>query len=202
VPVSVIQALRDELRTAKDEAALYRARGGQPQQGFQQHQAAPQTPADPFAGLGDDDLVDGKAVKRLMTEFASSLSSQFDRLNFAVQNPGYQETIQRDLVPLLNDNPGLAQAFQSGNLPQIAVEMARTVGKLRTQPNPGGGGQPQAGAPPANVLDIVNQIIENSKKPRSPAQAGASAGISDAARLASMSNEDFSKWREKMLSKR
>ena len=175
IPVSVVQRVREELKTAKDQAALYRrqlelAGGGK------------KTGEDPFSGLADDaPLTAGQARKALQNQRKQMdvISSQ---LAFSLSNPGFADTIKNNLPKMLKDNPGLMQLISSSPAP---LEAAYSLARLA----------PSAGSQ-TDVGDQMARILRNSEKPGSASAAAGGAGISPASRIAKMSDAEFAEYKE------
>ncbi len=177
VPVSVIQSVRDELKTARDQASLYRR---------QLEISVPRNSVgtDPFEGLADEvPLTAGQARKAIQSQ-ASQVDGLASQLAFSMANPGFAETIKNNLPQMLDKNPGLMQLIRSSPNP-----LAAAYSIARLSPQAKGGTQPDMG-------DQMARIVKNSEKPGSAGSASGGAGISPASRIAEMGDAEFDEYKE------
>jgi hypothetical protein len=238
VPLTVVEALRDELKQIKtqnddlqNQVSLYRAN-----QSFappvQQPAAAPPA-ADSQSdlesavdGLGDTDVITGKELRKLIGALKTSaqtstnspaVEQRLAKMEVALMDPQYETTIRNYLPSMVNSNPGLINMIQSSPNPLLA---ALTYARLNPQFIAAGNQQaaPAAPADPAtgpaangtnpavpinpqgNILDQIDAIIANSNKPGAPDQVGGQGAISEAGRYATMSDEEFDKHVNKVVS--
>lgn len=215
VPVTVVQALRDEVQAAKTRAEqleqqvnLYRANAATWQQNM--NQAQPQQPAqaqpaaaNAFEGMRDDDVLTVADVKKIVERLPSSspapdqndLRMTVMKLEVQQMDPQFETTIRTYLPEVLASDPTLTHVLKASPNPfRTALTLARTNPKFiaaRTAAGqtPAGGGAPQA---PQTPMDQLALILQNLEKPGNPGQfGGAPVGAGNAGRFASMSDAEF-----------
>lgn len=177
VPVSVLQSVRDELKTARDQATLYRRQ-------LEMTRTTDLADADPFSGMADETpLTVGQAKKALQGQ-AGQVNALASQLSFSMANPGFAETIKKNLPQIINKNPGLLQVIRASPNPLAAAySIARLTHGVQGATGPDFGAQ-------------ANRIVENSEKPGSASAASGGAGISAASRIAKMSDAEFAEYKE------
>lgn len=179
VPLSVVQSVREELKNARDQAALYRRQLDL----VRNHPAS--TPG-VLDGMAEDaPLTVGEARKALQGQ-AHQIEALASQLSFAVANPGFAKTIKEHLPQVLKSNPGLMDVIRySGNPLAAAYSIARL------SPSMQGGAQ-------GDVASQMQRILANSEKPGSASAAAGGSGISAASRIAKMSDAEFSAYKEQV----
>lgn len=208
VPVTVVQALRDELNQAKAQAMQYQqqaevmranAAAWQQNQQYVQPQAPPQQPADPFTGLRDDDVLTVADVKKIVERLPSAahapvvdndLRLSVMKLEMAQADPQYETTIRTYLPEVLASDPTLRTVIAASPNPlKTALTLARANPKYIMARS-----SQQQSAPGAQLspLDQLSVILNNLEKPGNPGQfGGASVGAGNAGRYAAMSDAEF-----------
>lgn len=209
VPVTVVQALRDELNQAKAQAMQYQqqaevmranaAAWQQNQQYVQQQPQQPQQPADPFTGLRDDDVLTVADVKKIVERLPSAspapvvdndLRRTVMKLEMAQADPQYETTIRTYLPEVLASDPTLRTVIAASPNPlKTALTLARANPKYimarSAQQQPAQGAQ-------LSPLDQLSVILNNLEKPGNPGQfGGAAVGAGNAGRYAAMSDAEF-----------
>ena len=179
VPLSVVQSVREELKNARDQAALYRR-----QLELVRNNAAPGPGV--LDGMADDaPLTVGEAKKALQGQ-AKQIKALASQLSFAAANPGFAKTIKEHLPQVLKSNPGLMDVIRySGNPLAAAYSIARL------SPSMQGGAQ-------GDVASQMQRILANSEKPGSASAAAGGAGISAASRIAEMSDGEFAAYKDQV----
>jgi hypothetical protein len=199
IPVTVLQAVRDENQSLKDQLAVFKA--NPPQQTVMQtapvntaQPTAQPTQNDLLAGRDNDDLISVKDVKAILEQTSQSnqannaqVNSVITQLATAVSNPDYHETMSRLKTKMAND-PSFAQSVElaykgSANPLATAYAIGQTLPKEPAADN--GGGQQD------DVLAQVTKILENAEKPGNPAQFSAGGGFSGTNQYQGMSDADF-----------
>jgi len=189
VPVSALQAVREELQGVKeqlqasqDQIRLYQAN---PPQGGQQQQQQGQVEqgTEGLAGMEDDDVITVADAKKLAAGLEARVGAVIGEMAMAAQNPDYNDVITNHLPKVIQANPALAQAIKSSQNPYVlAYELGKTnpeyVKKLAEK------GQ----------QETITTIEENLAKPGSASAAGGGGGgISKADQYAQMSDDDLEK---------
>lgn len=207
VPVTVVQALRDEVQQAKQRAEqfeqqlnIYRANMGQ---GYQQPpQAPPQPPpppASPFEGMRDDDVLTVADVKKIVERLPSNAHPSSDpelramvmKMEVAQADPQYETTIRTYLPEVLAADPTLRHAIiASPNPLRTALSLSRTSPRFLAARQQAAGGTPP-GAPPS-PMDQLALILQNLDKPGNPGAFGsAPAGGGGPGVYAAMTDAEF-----------
>jgi hypothetical protein len=224
VPLTALNAVRDELKTSKATIADLNQKFQQLQfqQQFQVHQpphpSQVEKPPEGFKNLfpdhDEEELVSVADLNKLAQHIAQQRQDPqsqqaIDQLNFTIgkmqaqiQDPNYEQTIRTYLPEAINNNPFLANVIQSApkaNQIQMALAAAKmTSGYQAAQqqqhPNNGQPTQPQMDA-----LAQLQQVIENASKPGNPGQMGGSGAMQGRDRWKSMSDADFNAEVEKVL---
>jgi len=192
-PQDLLQQVTQELEQLKQQNAALQAQlaffgqqaGGEPTPQIQQQ--------DPFEGLEDDDVLTVADVKRLMAQVQRpavdpNLYKEIQMLKLSVQEPNWQDVIKNYLPDMINSNPLLGQMIQNAPNP---LEAALHIAKLNPRY------QQQQQAPQQQSQQIINQLIN---KPASPDQFGGGGGVSKADKIAAMSDEEFEKYVQDVLS--
>ncbi|MBI9073786.1 MAG: hypothetical protein JEZ02_00145 [Desulfatibacillum sp.] len=179
VPLSVVQSVREELKSARDQAALYRRQLELTRQG------AAKKP-DPLDGMAEDAPLTVGQAKKAMQGQARQMEALASQLSFAMANPGFAQTIKEHLPQVLKNNPGLMDVIRySGNPLATAYSIARLSPSAR---NAGQG----------DVASQMQKILANSEKPGSASAAAGGTGISAANRIAKMNGAEFSAYKEQV----
>ena len=198
-PQDLLQQVTQELEQLKQQNAALQAQlaffgqqpGGEPTPQMQQEQ--PQQ--NPFEGLEDDDVLTVADVKKLMAQVQKpavdpNLYKEIQMLKLSVQEPKWQETIKNYLPDMINSNPLLGQMIQNAPNP---LEAALHIAKLNPRYQQEQQQQQQQQAP----QQIINQLMN---KPASPDQFGGGGGVSKADKISAMSDEEFDKYVQEVLS--
>lgn len=202
VPVSAIQAIRQENQQLKNQLAyqqMVAMQGNQQPQAPQQNQQPvqqQQTSKDPFEGFDDDDVVTVADVKKALAvqqqpaQVPPQQSQQgfqqgqpdMRELQMQVSYPDYNELITNELPTILQQNPYLGNVIQGSENPYLtAYTLAKSMSSSQ------GGNQQQQG-------QQAQQIVNNLQKPGTAGGASAGGGgISHADYYAQLSDEDFEK---------
>jgi len=198
--VDIIQQMREELEELKRQNAALQAQlaffGGQQPVGEPTPQEQQGQPQDPFEGLEDDDVLTVADVKKLMAQVQRpavdpNLYKEIQMLKLSVQEPNWQDIIKNYLPDMINSNPLLGQMIQNAPNPlEAALHIAKLNPRYQQQ-------QQQQQVPQQQSQQIIDQLIN---KPASPDQFGGGGGVSKADKIASMSDEEFDKYVQDVLS--
>ena len=204
VPLTVLTAVKDELKQAKEAAANYQqqlaAFQGQGRQQQQQTSKDNQV-KDPLDGMDDSDLITVSDVKKIMKSTASSsatLTTKLEHLQFAVDHPDYKEAIG-NLGTILKDDQNLAAEIHSEiknskNPLATAYNYAKLVSKKTASKQSGEKSE-------IDIMADLEQLIANQNKPGSPAQVqGGGGGVGKAERIKAMSPEEFERHLDRIKS--
>lgn len=223
VPLNVVQSVRQELSAEKErsqnlQTQLDQMRAMQqfgPQGGgtptgpdgipmqFRQpaSQAQQQQAPDPFEGLGDDELVEVKHLRKMaeslrggnqnvdaIQQAVGPLSAQVAKLQLQLQDPSYETTIKTYLPEMLNSNPVWTETIRRSPNPLMAALAVAKMSPKYVAAQQQGGQQQQA----PDLLADLSKIIENATLPGNPAgMGGGSGGLSGNDRFKAMSDADF-----------
>lgn len=134
VPVSVVKAIREELKNLKtvtaadkeerqrlmDELNMYKA-----QMAANTRQAPPPKAADPFDGLDDDDVLTVAELKKIAPRLVPQQDPQEIEDRVRSKHADYDEVITNYLPKLIQKKPHLAAEIRRSNNPyQIAYDLA------------------------------------------------------------------------------
>lgn len=171
VPVSVVRAIREELKAIKGQSAadkeererlsqelmIYKAQLYAQQ--VQSHQS--QKPDDPFAGLDDEDVLTVAQLKTLVPKLTPKANPTEMEDRFRDRHADYDEVIRDHLPKLLAKKPHLRQAIQESRNPfALAYELATGSPEyLKKQLE-------------KESSDKSRKAAENASKPGSLSQAG------------------------------
>ena len=199
--VNVLKTVRGELSAAKQRAADLEAKLNDAQRQQYQSQpvppaapavpqnqpAPPAPPVDPLDGVGDDEVVFAKDVRRVLQSLQQSaqppnvegvvgpIANRLAMLELQLQDNNYVSTIQTYLPDLLNERPDLRSVIEaSPNKLQTALSIARLSPKYIAAQQQAAASKEEQNAPPPDVLAQLQQMIDNSSLPGSP--GGASGG--------------------------
>lgn len=189
VPKERLDELNNRLGLIQQQLLMYQ---NNPIQSAQQ--APPQPPADPFAGIGEEDFIEGKTLKQLgknVSEQIAGLKQVIQQLQFQIQNPETGSSVQKAIQVILQKKPELQ--FQL-NTPQgksiLLGEMAKLAVQNIQSANPSTPGQPDISAAAQALIDAAN-------RPQSAASVGGGGGAGSPD-WGNMSREEFQKKRAEM----
>jgi hypothetical protein len=185
VPVSVVQAIRDELNTVKGQLQIYQTQLRMGMAAPQAQQAQPQPEEDYFPGIADDEPLTKKeaadAFKRAIGKVEARTTAMTDEASFLARHPDYHEVITEHLPKLFELKPELLGRLQRHPDPVLAYEL--------------GLGSPSYLAKQAKERiaadDKGKRAQANANKPGSSSQAAGQTGSSPGDRFARMSSKDF-----------
>lgn len=172
VPVSVLNAMREEMKTIKDQNSLYQAQLAKTQEQQQQPQSQPQT-NDPLSGREADDLISVADVRKILEansansqKHSAALNSQIAKIGFIAEHPDYKDVLN-NLKNTMAGNNELANMLnaqiQSSNDPlQTAYAFAKAIGVKTEQPK--------------DALSELDKILANQEKPGSPSAVSGGGG--------------------------
>ena len=205
VPMSVVKALRDEMKglkesnqTLESQVNLYKTQQQfmQSPQGYEAPAKPPEKPAeDPLNGIGDDDLLTGKQMKNILSgmkqpDMSAALNPINQRLalmEVRAQDPDFENTIKTYLPEIVNSNPSLMAAIRGSENPiATALALAKTAPAYVAAQQQSEGQQPQQG-----ILSEIDKIIENASKPGSASQVTGGGATATADRFGSMTDAEF-----------
>ena len=197
VPVSVVQAIREELSEVKDRllvtnAALREARmsGGQ-----QTPQQAPvrQFSGDPLAGMDEDDIPTVSQVRQTLAAKERQFAEAME-VRELINKPDFEAVLKTHWPKVMASKPHLGRMI-AGMTQAQAAAFAYEMGQ--TDPDY----QKKKTALPAKGGPTPEEALARKKdKPGSPAQVSAGASSdSEANAIASMSDAEFAAYRKKRL---
>jgi len=195
VPVSVLNAMRDELKTVKDQNQLYQTQLAQHQG---QQPPATQSQAnnneqsnDPLSGREPDDLISVADVQKILAansansqKYSATFNAQLAKVGFMAEHPDYKDVLN-GLKDTMANNDELAtmlntQIQASTNPLETAYAFAKAVG-VSAKP-----------AEPTDALSELDRILANQEKPGSPsAVSGGTGAVSSKSKFDNMSPEQF-----------
>jgi len=203
-----------------EQIALYRANMPAPQQQapapMPQAQAA--AVADLLDGMKDDQLLEAGQVRKalaalsqqqeqkiqsLVQQALGQLQPKLTALELAQENPQFKQIMKEQLPALIQEQPWVAELIKS--LPrekQLATAAQFAMLRARSQAAAQPAAPMPAAAPPANLMDELNRIIENQAKPGNPGAAGGipATSLSMADRIAKMTSAEFADYKAQVLS--
>jgi len=202
VPLHVVQTVRQELASEKAARAdveqrlqLFMMQG---QQQPPQQQAPP--PEDPLAGMQDDELINVKDLRKLVSNMRPGITPEIQttiaKLEAKVQDPNYEATIRTYLPDMITAQPTLRDMIARAPNP---LHAALTVAKMSPKYQEA---QKQPNAPRADILNDLQRIIENATKPMSPGSMGGGGAVAGHDRFRTMSDQDFEAEVQRVLSGR
>lgn len=217
----VLKALRSEIKSLKDQNALYKA-----QQSATQHlnlnptqmpnpanvpQGHIQTPqvvdGEVTIDVDDEDVITGADMKKIIKQYQQgnqhvdpALVQRLAYVELGQQDPNWQATIQKYLPDMINTNPLVAQQIrESANPLQAALVFAKMNPAFTADQEKSKGDLGDGSANEDNVLAQIDKIIENAEKPGGGAQQSGSPGVNTGDKFTNMSDEDFDEHLEKVL---
>lgn len=199
VPLRVVTALKEELKQTKAQAKQFSEQLAAFNNQGRQEPAKKEEPAkSPLDGLEDSDIVTVADVKKILKSTSGkngALTSKLEHLQFSVDHPDYKEAIGKLGTALKND-PDLAERIHSDikgstNPLATAYNYAKLVSKTPTQS--------KAGKSDLDIMDELETIIANQKKPGSPAQVqGGGGAVSKAEKIKTMTPKEFDEHLERI----
>jgi hypothetical protein len=197
------KALRESIAQEKAERESERLRYSQELEYMRGQIAAQQQPAqkqNPLEDDRDDDLLTVGKYRQAQAEYEQMLRQQEDNyrlrvneLETKVQNPDYDEVMDKYAIPLLKTNRDFAMAFQNS---ENKASFAYNLGRMHRD------SQQREQTPPQQpeVSQKAQRIVENSSKPGTLSSArGGQPSLSKAEYYASMSETEFNALVEKNL---
>lgn len=196
VPVSVVQAVRNELNELKDQILIYKS--ALREKGNQQAGDRPQptqqvnvpTGDDPLAGKEDDDILTAGEIKKFFNAKEMSLAMNLDLRDLA-KSPDFELVLKTHWPKVLAADPDLGKAMRGMNTyaqAAFAYKMGLTDPDYKATKT----------TPPAKEPEPKTKP---DARPRSPAAAGAAVNppVEDAGFWAGMSDKEFDEAREKKM---
>ena len=195
VPVNVVQSIRQELQSLKQQNAYLQQMAMQPQQ-QPQGQQGPGQQNDPLADYEEDDVITVADMKKLMQQQMAQQPQQ-PQGQQPGQQPGqpqhpdmremqmrsmysdYDQIISQQLPTVLQQNPHLESAIRNSSNPYAT---AYTIAKQM-----GGQGAPQG--QPQGSPNQAQQVVNNLQKPGTASQASGGGAISRAGFFAQMDDQ-------------
>ncbi len=194
VPKERIDQLNDQLNREKQQREFFQQQvmlyQNNPQQSTPQPQQAQQPQqSDPFDGIDDDDVLDGKAVKSMFKNFSSQIQSQVQQainpLLVQSQYPDFRQKVNTVLPRIMQEDPSFAQALRGPNA------LAATLYKLAAMES-NAGNQQKADELNRQAAQEAQREIDAANRPVSAGTSGQAANAA-AVDYASMSEEEFAK---------
>lgn len=190
VPVSVVKAIREELKAIKGQSADDRAERDRLTQELAVYRAqiqahyAQQAPKeeDPFDGLEDDDVLTVAQLKAIAPKLAPKKDPLEIESQVRAQNPDYDAVIKEFLPKLLMTKPHLKREIESARNPyQLAYDLASGTPeyvKNRLQ---------------GDHKERLDKAEQNSKKPGSLSQVGQTNKTRSAEFYDTLTDDDLEK---------
>ena len=225
VPLSALMGVREELKSYKEKAQTLEQemnqlrmaqRFAQPQPGQTPQDAATQHRQEAdllesLSDLSDDDLVDKKAIARVVKGLQERLSRpqtndevralkvELAKVQLSAKDPEYENTIKTYLPEMALQNPAIEQTLRAlPNEQKLMAAYSFAIMNPKYQQAKQGG---QEQNPQPNLLEQLDRILENQGKPKNPAMSGGSSAIIEGAdRIANMSSEEFRAFKERVKS--
>ena len=195
------RALRESIAQEKAEREAERLRFQQEIDYMRNQIHQPQAPKKALADDRDDDLLTVGKFRQTQAEYEAMLRKQDDdyrlkinELETKVQNPDYDEVMDKYAIPLLKTNRDFAVAFQHA---ENKASFAYNLGRMHRDSQ----NREQIPVPqPDAMSQRAEKIVENSKKPGTLSSArGGQPSLSKAEYYASMSDAEFGALVEKNL---
>jgi len=195
VPLSALQAIREELKTVKEQNQLYLAqlRMGLAAQNGQQNLGQTQEEDDDFLpGIDPDEPLTkkeiAKAFKGLAQRIEARTNAMSDEAAFLARHPDYYEVITQHLPKLFEQKPELLARLQRHPDPVLAYELGVNSPSYKAKK-----------AKEKIAQDDKGRIAqENARKPGSPSQVAGKTGQDVRDKIANMSREEFRAYMEKV----
>lgn len=189
VPVSVVQAIREELKDLKGQNAQLQQQVNLYQASlYSQSQGRDNQPKEEvfFEGLEDDEPVTAGEIRKVLKQFEGKSQVAVSQAQFIARAPDFEKIIRTHLPKLIEQDPDLALMIrQSGNPVMAAYKIAKLAAKAEeAQVKKNSDGEKE-----------TERILDNLKKPGSPAQAGGGgrAGAQPGTKYDRMSDSDLEK---------
>lgn len=196
------KALRDSIAQEKAERESERLRYQHELEYMRTQLAQQQVPKKhPLAEERDDDLLTVGKYRQTQQEYENMLRQQEDsyklklnELETKMQNPDYDEVMDKYAIPLLKTNRDFAIAFQNS---ENKASFAYNLGRMQRDSQRKDQIVPQE----PEQSRRAERIVENSRKPGTLSSArGGQPSLSKAEYYASMSDAEFNNLVEKNLS--
>lgn len=187
VPVSVVEALRNELKDLKTQ-------NQQLNQTVHAQTAMLQSAASQQANQGraqededEDTVITLKEARALIQKAVAPLVGASSETAMRAKHADYDEVLKAGLPQALTEDPSLRQAIASSQNPHLlAYRIAKTYIKQEeknTDP-------PKAQDP--TPAELAKKVADNANKPGSASQAGSGGGgLKDVNKYAAMSDDEF-----------
>jgi len=191
VPVHVVQAMRDELRSVKQEAETFKNHIQMMQ--WQSQQTRPQAPADPFDGLDPEDSIRAKDAKKLVMDLKQHFESQLAEVKMSQKAADYGDMIKKYLPLAAQEDPELMRDIQNSANPYKAAYNAVKASKAYQEDliNERIGSMKQQ-TPPSPPREVAQKVVTNSKASGSVSSvAGNSAAIGSLPSFSQMTDDEF-----------
>ncbi len=201
VPVHVLQSIREELKSVKEQNETYRNHLNM--MSWNQQQQAPQPPPNPFGNADPEDSIKVKDAMRFMSDFEQRTNAQLAEIKLAAKTPDYRDVIQKYLPKAAQEDPELLEQIKSSSNPYKVAYLAAKASEAYRQDliaqSSRSSNQTSVKTPVDNDVD---KMIANSKQSGNLASVGnnarASGGTMD---YRSMTDEEFRKEKAKNLFK-
>ena len=197
VPVSVVQAIREELNEFKDkllvtDAALREARMSGGQQTPQQAPARQQS-NDPLAGMDADDIPTVGQINQAFAIKERQIAEAME-VRELINKPDFETVIKEHWPKIMAAKPHLQRLISTmsqGQAAAFAYEMGQTDPGYQEK---------KTKLPPKGGPSVAEALANKKDKPGSPAQVAAQTGPqSEANAIASMSDKEFAEYRKKVM---
>lgn len=184
VPVSVVQELREEMKSLKSDNETLKqtlTMAQQQQQGQQQPEQQ-----DQYGGLfkdkDDDDIPNVADLKNVTSVLTNTINTLFTQMGTKLQYKDYDEVVSKHLVNALQNDPALINAIKSSSNPHA---LAYTIAK--TDP------EYQKSRVAATNEDALKKLHANAGNAVSVNQVAGGVGKPLVDNIMNMSKEDFEK---------
>lgn len=112
IPVHVVQALREELKSAKEQNEVFKNHFN-----MMQWQQKPQEAVDPFQGIDPEDSIKAKDAFKLYQDLNRKFESRLAEVKITQKAPDYGEMIRKYLPLASQEDPELLQDIQASSNP-------------------------------------------------------------------------------------
>lgn len=196
VPVDVVEAIKQELKDAKDREHKLLNLVLQGQLNNQQQEKEPEPEVDIFNGIEDDTVLFGADVKRILNQFKESINA--DRAK-ETQSVREQQILQHeqsfreinvdydDVIKVLPKNI-VQSLYSTYNDPAEFINIAYKVGKALTGRSPPNNSNQST---LKQKVDVENKINQNIQKPKSISQAKGKSNVEKTMSANDIYNEIF-----------
>jgi len=192
VPLHVVQAIRDELRTVKEQSETFKNHIDMMQ--WQSQQTRQQAPADPFDGIDPEDTIRAKDAKKLVMDLKQQFESQLAEVKMAQKSSDYGDMIKKYLPLASREDPDLIRDIQNSANPYKAAYNAVKASKAYQEDliNERIGKMKQE----APQKEVAAKVISNAKTSGSVSSvAGNSAAIGSLPSFSQMTDDEFRKFK-------